>query len=54
MLKLNDKVIDRWFKEWGVGKCVKALKTVWHIKFADGETRIFDKPNLQFLDKISQ
>jgi len=51
-LKKGQKVRDVWFKEWGVGVCTKALKTVWTIHFSDGVTRKFDKPHLQFLEAI--
>ncbi len=51
-LRKGQKVIDRWFKEWGIGVCVKVLKTRWHIDFTDGETRVFDKQHLQFLKVI--
>jgi len=49
--KLNkgSRVTDTWFWEWGVGVCIKTLKTRWHIRFADGEVRIFDRQHLQFL-----
>jgi len=51
-LNLSDKVRDRWFQEWGAGTCMKALKTRFHIKFDDGEFRVFDNAHLQFLDLI--
>ena len=50
-LREGQKVIDTWYEEWGVGLCVKSLKTRYYIKFDDGETRIYDKHHLQFLRK---
>jgi len=49
-LRKYQKVTDTWFTEWGVGNCIKALKTRWHIKWSDGEVRVFDKSHLQFLE----
>jgi len=51
-LKINQKVKDSWFKEWGRGVCIKALKTRWHILFTDGEVRVYDTSHLQFLNLI--
>ncbi len=51
-LNKGNRVIDTWFDDWGIGVCIKALKTRWHIQFADGETRVFDKQHLQFLKVI--
>ena len=51
-LRQGQKVKDIWYPEWGVGRCVKALKTRWHIQFQDGETRVFDRPHLQFLSLV--
>ena len=36
-LRQGQKVKDIWYPEWGVGRCVKALKTRWHIQFQDGK-----------------
>ena len=48
-LKKGQKVRDTWYKEWGVGKCIRTTKTLFYIKFADGEIRDFDKQHLEFL-----
>lgn len=53
-LKEGQKVKERWSDAWGTGVCIKALKTVWHIKFQDGETRVYDKAHLQFLDLVDE
>jgi len=48
--KLKEKVVDTWFPEWGIGTCVKVLKTRFHILFTDGELRVYDHPHAnQFL-----
>lgn len=32
-LKVGDKVIDIWYKEWGVGTCIAKTKRLWSIDF---------------------
>ena len=52
--KLGDRVIDKWFKFFGIGECIKASKSKWKIKFYTNPAIIwtYDKAHLKFLEKI--
>ena len=53
--KVGDKVIDRWFEDWGIGTVKKKLKTRLHIDFPlkNNSLTVFDTAHLQFLKKTS-
>ncbi len=53
-LKVNHKVIDRWWPEWGVGTVTRVLKTVVYIDFAVRGSEKYDKNHIQFLDRATK
>jgi len=51
-LKINDKVIDRWYPEWGIGIVTKVLKTVVYIDFTVRGPEKYDKSHVEnFLER---
>lgn len=51
-LKENDKVIDRWYPEWGIGRVTKVLKTVVYIDFTIRGPEKYDKSHVEnFLER---
>jgi len=51
VFKLKARVHDRWWP-YRYGTVVKVLKTRVHVRWVDGEIWSYDKPHLQFLEKI--
>ena len=51
--KLNMKVSDAWFKDWGIGIVIKILKTRVYIKFPN-KNKIYDMPHLIFLKQYDK
>lgn len=49
-LKINMKVKDKWFFDWGTGKVTVIKKTITKIAFYD-QIRTFDKQHVQFLEE---
>lgn len=46
-LKIGDRVIDKWYPEWGVGTVTKVLKTVVYIDFTVRGPEKYDKSHVQ-------
>lgn len=55
-IKKNKFVIDRWFTEWGTGRIIKVLKTVFYVKFSNLQRSDnilkYDYPHARFLDEV--
>ena len=51
-LKLNQKVYDRWYPDWGVGKVDNILSTRVFVNFPYPKGMMkYDKEHVQFLEK---
>jgi len=44
-VKENSKVVDSWWRDWGVGRITEVKKTVFRVNFK------YDYPHAQFLEK---
>ena len=49
-IKNNCLVIDRWFRDYGIGKITNVKKTVFTVIFGNKEIK-YDYAHAQFLDK---
>lgn len=48
-MKVGQKVYDRWWPWWGIGKVTKVFKTRVRVEFPN-KTLTYDKAHLQFLE----
>ncbi len=51
-LKKGMRVSDRWYPDWGIGVVLEVKKTVAKIRFCVKGEMKFDKPHIQFLEKV--
>jgi len=47
--KKGQRVSDRWYIEWGIGRIISVLKTRMKVRFVDGTVLAYDKAHYQFL-----
>lgn len=50
-LKQRTRVFDRWWP-YRYGVVIKRLKTRLHVRWSDGEVWNYDRPHMQFLEKL--
>lgn len=50
-LKQRAVVYDRWWP-YRRGVVIKRLKTRLHVQWSDGEVWKYDRPHMQFLEKV--
>lgn len=50
-IKVGTKVIDRWYKEYGIGEVIDVKKTQFTIAFPE-KNIIYDFLHTQFLNKV--
>ncbi len=54
VFNINDKYYDKLFPSWGIGVCIKILKTRVHIEFPHVGLKIYDKNHYKFLVKYER
>ena len=50
-VKINQMVIDRWWREWGWGRIIDVKKTAFTVNFGNENIK-YDYPHAQFLDAV--
>jgi len=50
-LKLRARVFDRWWP-YRYGVVIKVLKTRLRVQWSDGEVWSYDRPHMQFLERM--
>lgn len=53
-VKRRQKLIDRWYPDWGIARVKAVLKTRVRLLFPGGRLLTYDKAHVQFLERPSQ